>query len=83
MAFILAGYTATLVCFCIAIGGVPNYLNVAIANLELSSADRLAANCPVTSNNCTYELLSCKYLQYLDGQVKLVSGFESFFNKLN
>lgn len=75
MAFILAGYTATLVCFCIAIGGIPNYLNVAIANLEISSADRLAANCPVTSNNCTYELLSCKYLQYLDGQVNLVSGF--------
>lgn len=83
MAFILAGYTATVVCFCIAIGGIPNYLGVAVANLELSLADRIAANCPIISNNCTYELMSCKYLQYLDGQVNLVSNYcdASFTNK--
>lgn len=72
MAFILAGYTATVVCFCIAIGGIPNYLKIAVANLELNVQDRLSGNCPVLSNNCTYELLSCKYLQYLDKHVKLV-----------
>lgn len=73
MGFILGGYTITVLCFCIAIGGIPNYLNVAVANLELTDADRLAGNCPFNKVNCTYEMLSCKYLQYLDDQFNLVS----------
>lgn len=69
---ILLGYTAIVLCFCLAIGGIPGNLGVAVANYEISEIDRMAGFCPVVSQNCTYELLSCRYLSILSEKTKLV-----------
>lgn len=73
MGMILAGYTAIVLCFCLAIGGVPRNLGVAVANYEISEIDRMAGFCPVVSQNCSYEFLSCRYLSILSEKAKLVS----------
>lgn len=73
MGMILIGYTAIVLCFCLAIGGIPNNLGVAVANFEISEVDRMAGFCPTVSQNCTFELLSCRYLSILEKKVKLVS----------
>uniref|UniRef100_A0A336MVA4 CSON005274 protein n=1 Tax=Culicoides sonorensis TaxID=179676 RepID=A0A336MVA4_CULSO len=72
MGMILAGYTAIVLCFCLAIGGVPSNLGVAVANYEISEIDRMAGFCPVVSTNCSYELLSCRYLSKLQPRVNLI-----------
>lgn len=79
MGMILAGYTAIVLCFCLAIGGIPGNLGVAVANYEISEIDRMAGFCPVVSQNCTYELLSCRYLSILSGKAKVVKFFIYIF----
>ncbi|XP_063228570.1 ABC transporter G family member 20-like isoform X2 [Bacillus rossius redtenbacheri] len=61
MLFIFALPVMQVILFCLAIGRDPTGLHVAIVNHEMNYTGE---QCPIMTN-CTFKLLSCRYIQHL------------------
>ncbi|CAO1370797.1 unnamed protein product [Diamesa serratosioi] len=51
--------------FCLAIGRNPTGIKLSVTNHELNRLNVEQQSCPITNDGCNYEMLSCRYLEFL------------------
>nr|CAD7450908.1 unnamed protein product [Timema bartmani]CAD7464386.1 unnamed protein product [Timema tahoe] len=79
MLFIFALPVMQVILFCLAIGRDPSGLHLGIVNHELNSTGQY---CPVMGN-CSFQLLSCQYLQYLKNSTIIKDYYDTTENALD
>ena len=78
MVFIFLMPAFQVIFFCLSIGRNPIGLKLSVTNHELSKLNVKEQFCPIT-DGCNYEMLSCRYLEFLkQRQIFLVSKQTSF-----